>query len=115
MKVGVNSGYLIDRLTFYTNLGHQYGPYGGPGGGSDTALPPDEEHCLHGHLAFIKGKVVHTDYQDEFTFLTFVWGYFDYTTSETQKLRLKMEEQEEEEEDDEEEQDNRFNLLDLRM
>ena len=31
-RVEGRSGSLVDQLTFYTNLGKKYGPYGGPGG-----------------------------------------------------------------------------------
>ncbi len=29
IRVDINSGWMIDKLTFYTNKGRVYGPYGG--------------------------------------------------------------------------------------
>ena len=78
VKVDVSSGWMVDRLTFYTNTGHQYGPYGGPGGGSHSALPPIGENAMYGHLAFIKGKIVQSYGTKGITYLTFVWGYYDF-------------------------------------
>ncbi len=37
VRVDLRSGELVDQLTFYTNQGRQYGPYGG-GGGSPQSL-----------------------------------------------------------------------------
>ena len=78
VKVGINSGWLIDRLTFYTNTGSKHGPYGGPGGGSHTIVPPSEENCTYGHLAYVKGSVVESQGSKAIAHLTFVWGYYDY-------------------------------------
>ena len=43
---------MVDQLTFYTEKGHIFGPYGGSGGYSFTAKPPESE-C---YLAWISGK-----------------------------------------------------------
>lgn len=40
VKVTVNSGFLIDRLTFVTNTGRTVGPFGGPGGGKHKEAAP---------------------------------------------------------------------------
>lgn len=42
IKVVIGSGYLIDRLGFTTNLGRNYGPFGGPGGSEKQEKAPFE-------------------------------------------------------------------------
>ena len=50
---GLGPGALVDQLTFHTEKGHVFGPYGGSGGYSFTAKPPNSD-C---YLAWISGKV----------------------------------------------------------
>ncbi|CAL1536706.1 unnamed protein product, partial [Lymnaea stagnalis] len=40
VEVVIGSGYLIDRLSFKTNLGRKYGPFGGPGGREHIETTP---------------------------------------------------------------------------
>jgi len=49
---GLGPGALVDQLTFHTEKGHVFGPYGGSGGYSFTAKPPNSD-C---YLAWISGK-----------------------------------------------------------
>ena len=72
VKVDVNSGCMIDRLSFYTNKKDEngdpkcYGPYGGNGGRLYTETPP----WSHGFLAGISA----TDLRGEgINRLQFAW------------------------------------------
>ena len=74
VKVEVQSGWMIDRLTFYSNKfengqAKKYGPYGGPGGGEYSETPPGS----FGFLSWIKGSVVETQGSLGITRLKFKW------------------------------------------
>ena len=75
VKVDVNSGFMIDKLTFYTNKKDEdgnpksYGPYGGSGGGFHSETPPGS----YGYLAGVSGAVVMSQGEAGITRLQFVW------------------------------------------
>ena len=66
---GLGPGALVDQLTFHTEKGHVFGPYGGSGGYSFTAKPPNSD-C---YLAWISGKV--KSFGTTFLFCLYL-GYF---------------------------------------
>ena len=66
---GLGPGALVDQLTFHTEKGHVFGPYGGSGGYSFTAKPPNSD-C---YLAWISGKV--KNFVTTFLFCLYL-GYF---------------------------------------
>ena len=78
VKVDVNSGWMIDRLSFYTNKKDEngdpkcYGPYGGDGGGFYTETPPGS----YGFLAGISAAVVYSQGEEGITRLQFAWRAF---------------------------------------
>ena len=75
VKVDVNSGWMIDRLSFYTNKKDEngdpkcYGPYGGDGGGYYTETQPGS----YGFLAGIGAAVVDSQGEEGITRLLFAW------------------------------------------
>ena len=75
VKVDVQSGWMIDCLTFYTNKkdedGKQkcYGPYGGNGGSFSSELAPGS----YGYLGGVAGAVVKSQGDAGITRLQFVW------------------------------------------
>ena len=79
-NIEVQSGWMIDNLTFFTNKknsngeAYKYGPYGGPGGSAHKEAPPGR----FGYLAYIKGSVVHSQGTEGITKLQFVWMTFEY-------------------------------------
>lgn len=72
-KVVLRTGFLIDNLVFFTNLGHTFGPYGGQGGYKSTAT----SRCNPGYFHSFDGKEVLTDGEVGITCLSFRWvSYF---------------------------------------
>ena len=75
VKVEVNSGWMIDKLTFYTNKKgadgkpKSYGPYGGDGGSFSEESPAGS----YGFLAGVAGAVVKSQGEAGITRLQFVW------------------------------------------
>lgn len=75
VKVDVNSGWMIDRLSFYTNKKDEngdpkcYGPYGGDGGGFYAETPPGS----YGFLAGVGVAVVSSQGEEGITRLQFAW------------------------------------------
>jgi len=75
VKAEVQSGWMIDRLTFYTNKKDKdgkpkrYGPYGGNGGSfsAESALES------FGHLCGMSAIAVQSDGEAAITTLQFVW------------------------------------------
>ena len=71
------SGLLIDSLTFRTNKGNKYGPYGGDGGEQRIQKPAEalklEENQVC--LAYFKGAMLSTEGQLAIVNLTYVWAY----------------------------------------
>ncbi|CAC5398818.1 unnamed protein product [Mytilus coruscus] len=66
-------GMFIDSITFFTNMGHTFGPYGGNGGHrSDLDIPPSN----HGYFHSFKGKVVKHRYANSVAYLQFNWVAF---------------------------------------
>ena len=55
-RMRIRHAALLDQLTFYTNKGQSYGPYGGKGGREEEILPPAE--FTSPSLAWINGTVV---------------------------------------------------------
>ena len=78
VKVDVNSGWMIDRLSFYTNKKDEngdpkcYGPYGGDGGGFYTETQPGS----YGFLAGIGAAVVDSQGEEGITRLQFAWRVY---------------------------------------
>ena len=73
VKVDAFSGYMVDSLTFITNKGRNYGPYGGDGGGERTMQPPKE----HGYLSYVSGYEANTQGSLGIVSLAFHWIYHD--------------------------------------
>ena len=73
VKVEVRHGTLIDQLTFYTNTGKKYGPYGGNGG--KAAEPPETApyRFITPCLAWISGNVVKVENHHGLKNLQFGW------------------------------------------
>ena len=71
VKVEVRSGYMIDRLTFYSNKKDEdgspksYGPYGGEGGDIYFETPPGS----YGFLAGIAATIVHSQGEEGISLL----------------------------------------------
>ena len=81
----VRSGWLVDRLTFKTNLGNTYGPYGGPGGRKRHMSAPKD---LHGraYLAWVSGGVVRDQGALAITRLKFHWAAFKFDSADNEEL-----------------------------
>ncbi len=79
VKVKANVGDMIDSLTFYTNKGHTFGPYGGIGGGP---LPSDgpPSHGQSGYLVGVSGISVKNRGDLALKELSFRWAYYDLHT-----------------------------------
>ena len=93
VKVDVNSGWMIDRLSFYTNKKDEngypqcYGPYGGNGGAFYTETPPGS----YGFLAGIGAAVVDSQGEEGITRLQFAWrAYVLPGDLEPKKSRCKL-------------------------
>ena len=71
----VNSGVMIDGLTFCTSKGRTLGPYGGSGGGAKTEKPPQEG--VSGFLTGLRGIVVYNRDDLAIRKLGFKWAYYD--------------------------------------
>ena len=69
--VGVGCGWLIDRLTFYTNRGRTFGPWGGDGGNTHPVEKPKDEQL--GSLIGFEGWNVHDQEELTITDLKFIW------------------------------------------
>ncbi|XP_071161831.1 uncharacterized protein [Mytilus edulis] len=66
-------GMFIDNITFVTNMGRTFGPYGGNGGHrSDLDIPPSKRGYFHS----FKGKVVKHRYANSIAYLQFNWIAF---------------------------------------
>lgn len=70
IKVEVRHGTLIDQLTFHTNTGKTYGPYGGSGG---KAAEPDPQGLTSPCLVWVSGNVVKVENQCSLKYLQFGW------------------------------------------
>ena len=73
-RVELNTGWMIDGLTFWTNMRKKYGPYGGSGGNKVEEVAP----AVCGYLAHLTGCVVDDQDAPGIRRLAFVWGSFDY-------------------------------------
>lgn len=69
VKMILRSGWMIDSLTFITNLGRTFGPYGGTGGTERISTPIHNPAYLHS----FNGKEVITQGEYGITFLSFQW------------------------------------------
>ena len=75
VKVKIRCGWMIDRLTFYTNKKDKdgkpksYGPYGGNGGSFSAQSAPES----FGYLCGVSGAVVRSRREAGITRLQFVW------------------------------------------
>jgi hypothetical protein len=69
-KIDIGAGFLIDSLTFHTNKGDVFGPYGGTGGATSSDTPQGGS----GHLAGISGTIVQTQGLQALTKLRFTWA-----------------------------------------
>ena len=75
VKVNVQSGWMIDRLSFYTNKRdadgrlREYGPYGGGGGGFYSECPAGS----YGYLVGVSGSEVQSQGELGITRLQFAW------------------------------------------
>ena len=74
VKVISSSGWMIDSLTFFTNKGTQFGPYGGDGGGQRSLEVP----VKHGYLAYISGSEASTQGSLGIVNLAFHWQNYDF-------------------------------------
>ena len=78
VKAEVQSGWMIDRLTFYTNKKDKegkrkrYGPYGGNSGSFSAESAPK----LFGYLCGVCGAVVKSQGEAGITHLQFVWRLY---------------------------------------
>ena len=73
IEVVAFSGYMVDNLTFITNKGNMYGPYGGDGGGQRTLQPPKEQ----GYLSYLSGYEANTQGSLGIVSLAFHWLCYD--------------------------------------
>ncbi|CAG2243294.1 unnamed protein product [Mytilus edulis] len=72
-KIKIWHGMFIDNITFVTNMGRTFGPYGGNGGHrSDLDIPPSKRGYFHS----FKGKVVKHRYANSIAYLQFNWIAF---------------------------------------
>ena len=75
VKAEIRCGWMIDRLTFYTNKKDEdgkpksYGPYGGNGGSFSAQSAPES----FGYLCGVSGAVVQSQGEAGITLLQFVW------------------------------------------
>ena len=78
VKAEIQCGWMIDRLTFYTNKKDndgkpkRYGPYGGNGGSFSAESPPES----YGYLCGLSGAVVKSQGEAGITRLQFVWRLY---------------------------------------
>lgn len=84
VSLDIRCGWMIDRLTFYTNKVENgqrksYGPYGGDGGGEYSETFPKGSL---GFLSWVKGTVVETQGSLGITRLQFQWKSFLFPDEE---------------------------------
>ena len=78
VKAEIQCGWMIDRLTFYTNKKDKdgkpkrYGPYGGNGGSFSAESAPES----FGYLCGVSGAVVQSQGEAGITRLQFVWRLY---------------------------------------
>ncbi len=73
IRVYPRTGWMVDSLSFLTNKGRTFGPYGGPGGAHRMDDAPPLE--CKGFLAGVKGAVVDSQGTLGITSLSFIWAY----------------------------------------
>ena len=81
----VSSGWLVDCLTFTTNLGNTYGPYGGPGGSTRRVSPLEDFHG-GAYLAWVSGGVVRDQGALAISRLKFHWAAFKFDSADNEEL-----------------------------
>ena len=104
VKVEVQSGWMIDKLTFYTNKKaedgnpRKYGPYGGNGGSFSAESPGGS----YGFLAGVAGAVVKSQGEAGITRLQFVWRTYVLPGDPVPlKSRCRVADDDDDEDDDE--------------
>ncbi|XP_071161497.1 uncharacterized protein [Mytilus edulis] len=71
-NISIRSGVLIDSLSFDTNYGRTYGPYGSDGGFPSSASPPQKRGYFHSfHGMVYKGRYEYFIANIEFTWVVF--------------------------------------------
>jgi len=86
IKAQVQSGWLIDALTFHTDKECVLGPYGGDGGalrdmdGINGVYLQGKPQVKYGFLAGVEGTIVDTQGSEAITNLSFVWVRYHHTT-----------------------------------
>ncbi|CAL4240635.1 unnamed protein product, partial [Meganyctiphanes norvegica] len=78
VKIEASSGWMVDCLSFITNTGNKYGPYGGDGGDKKVFSAPNSFGFLTGFV----GTVVHTQESEAITFLQPIWTYVKEITTD---------------------------------
>ena len=72
----VNSGWLIDQMTFKTDKGRVLGPYGGDGGGERPEEEPIKARGF-GYLVGINCELAYTQGRYALTGLAFRWLVYE--------------------------------------
>ncbi|ESO13182.1 hypothetical protein HELRODRAFT_159813 [Helobdella robusta] len=72
-RIDYRAGFLIDQITFHTNSGLKYGPYGGVGGSEGSFTPRKKG----GFFASICGQVAMSHNIPVVRKTRFCWGYLD--------------------------------------
>lgn len=70
--INASTGWLIDRITFASNLGKTFGPYGGYGGTQHYLERP----CKGAYLAYVTGSVELIQGESAVRHIRFVWGFY---------------------------------------
>ncbi|KAL5008930.1 hypothetical protein ScPMuIL_014511 [Solemya velum] len=73
-EVEATAGWMIDSLTFHTNIGRTFGPFGGHGGGKKNVSPQG----AFPYLAAVSGIVVNTDRHFGISRLRFIYGHYQF-------------------------------------
>lgn len=105
IKVDIQSGWMIDQLTFYSNKKDEdgkpkrYGPYGGTGGSFSSESPVGS----FGFLAGVAGAVVKSQGEAGITRLQFAWRSYVFPGDPVppkNHCRVSSDDEEEDDEDD---------------
>ena len=76
VDVELQTGWLIDRITFVSDQGRRFGPFGGNGGAARQIMKPSRDQ--NGFLKYIKGCVGHSQGGTVICQFQLVWGYYQY-------------------------------------
>ena len=74
ISLEINSGWLIDQVTFKTSKNRVLGPYGGPGGGHSLNAHSGRD-VMGGYLVCMNGAVVQDQEAPAITCLKFQWAH----------------------------------------